>query len=81
MLPHYADKTLQSLKRRVPLKCVAVVATQDNVRYDVAALGIDPIEKDDCVLFDDIAVGFGEEGRVNSLYRVIDGSTTAQPNR
>ena len=38
-------------------------------------LGIDPIEKYDCVLFGDIAVGFGEDGRVKSLYRVIDGST------
>ena len=38
-------------------------------------LGIDPIEKDDCVLFDDIAVGFNESGRVKSLYRVVDGTT------
>ena len=38
-------------------------------------LGIDPIEKYDCVFFDDIVVGFDEEGRVKSLYRVIDGTT------
>lgn len=38
-------------------------------------LGTDAIEKDECVLFDDIAVSFGKDGRVNGLYRIIDGST------
>lgn len=36
-------------------------------------LGIPPVEKDDCVLFDDIVVGFTEDGRLKSLYRIIDG--------
>jgi hypothetical protein len=38
-------------------------------------LRIDPIEIGNCVFFDDIAVGFNASGRVNSLYRVIDGTT------
>ena len=42
-------------------------------------LGIEPVEKDGCVLFDDIAASFGKDGRVKSLYRVIDG--TERPAR
>lgn len=37
-------------------------------------LAIEPVEKGDCVQFDDVAVRFGDDGRVKSLYRVIDGS-------
>jgi len=37
-------------------------------------LGVDPVEKDDRVLFDDVAVSFNKEGRVKGLYHVIDGS-------
>ena len=33
-----------------------------------------PVEKDDCVLFDDIALKFDDDGRVTSLYRIIDGT-------
>lgn len=37
-------------------------------------LGVEPVENDDRVLFDDIAVSFDKNGRVKGLYRVIDGS-------
>ncbi len=37
-------------------------------------LGIEPIEVDDCILFDDLAVKFGEDGRVIGLYQTFDGS-------
>jgi hypothetical protein len=39
-------------------------------------LGVDPVENDDGVLFDDITVSFDSDGRVKGLYRVIDGSDT-----
>jgi hypothetical protein len=37
-------------------------------------LATEPVVMDDCVLFDDVAVRFGDDGRVRSLYRVIDGN-------
>jgi len=36
-------------------------------------LGIEPVDRGDCVLFDDITVKFGENGRVIGIYRTIDG--------
>ena len=36
-------------------------------------LSIEPVEKGDCVNFDDIAVRFDADGRVKSLSRVING--------
>ena len=38
-------------------------------------LGIEPVEVDDCIIFDDLAVKFGEDGRVIGLYQTFDGST------
>lgn len=46
----------------------AVIETMQHI------LGVDPVENDDGVLFDDIAVSFDKDGRVKGLYRVIDGS-------
>jgi hypothetical protein len=46
----------------------AVIETMQRI------LGVDPVENDDGVLFDDIAVSFDKDGRVKGLYRVIDGS-------
>ena len=40
-------------------------------------LGVEPVEDGDCTTFDDIAVRFNGEGRVTSIYRVIDGNTNA----
>ncbi len=37
-------------------------------------LGIEPVESDDCVLFQNLAVKFGENGRVIGVYRTIDGT-------
>lgn len=39
-----------------------------------SVLGIEPVEVDDCILFNDLAVKFGEDGRVIGLYQTFDGS-------
>ncbi len=38
-------------------------------------LGIQPVDQDDCVLFDDLTVKFGDNGKVIGIYRTIDGET------
>ncbi len=38
-------------------------------------LGIEPVEMQDCVLFDDISIKFGEDGRVIGLYHTLDGTS------
>ncbi|MFQ5546787.1 MAG: hypothetical protein ACE5FV_00735 [Woeseia sp.] len=40
-----------------------------------AILRVKSVEKGDCVHFDDLALRFGDDGRLLSLYRVIDGTT------
>ena len=37
-------------------------------------LGIDPVEQGDCVVFDDIAIRFGADNRVKSVYQTFDGT-------
>jgi len=37
-------------------------------------LGIDPVQDGDCVIFDDLAIQFGKDNRVKSVFRTIDGS-------
>ena len=37
-------------------------------------LDVEPVSKRDCVMFRDIALRFGEDGQVKSMYRVVDGS-------
>ena len=37
-------------------------------------LGIEPVDQGDCVLFDDLTVKFGGNGRVVGIYRTIDGN-------
>ena len=37
-------------------------------------LGIAPVDQGDCVLFDDLTVKFGGNGRVVGIYRTIDGT-------
>lgn len=39
-----------------------------------SVLGIEPVHDGDCVIFDDLAIRFGEDNRVKSVYRTIDGS-------
>ena len=39
-----------------------------------SVLGIEPVIEDDCVVFDDLAIRFGSDGRVKSVFRTIDGS-------
>lgn len=39
-----------------------------------SVLGIEPVEDGDCVVFDDLAIRFGADGRVKSIFRTIDGS-------
>lgn len=38
-------------------------------------LGIEPVNHEDCVLFGDLSVKFGDNGRVVGIYRTIDGKT------
>lgn len=38
-------------------------------------LGIEPLGQGDCVLFNDLTVKFGDNGRVIGIYRTIDGET------
>lgn len=45
-----------------------VVETMESV------LGIVPVHDGDCVIFDDLAIRFGEDDRVKSVFRTIDGS-------
>ena len=40
-----------------------------------SVLGVEPIEVADCGMFDDLTIKFGDDGRVNCLYRTHDGST------
>jgi hypothetical protein len=37
-------------------------------------LGVQPVNDGDCVYFDDLAIRFGRDGRVKSVFRTIDGS-------
>ena len=39
-----------------------------------SVLGIEPVYDDDCVVFDDLAIRFGRDGKVASVFRTIDGS-------
>ena len=39
-----------------------------------SVLGIEPVYDDDCVVFDDLAIRFGQDGKVASVFRTIDGS-------
>lgn len=39
-----------------------------------SVLGIEPVHDGDCVIFDDLAIRFGQDNRVKSVYRTIDGS-------
>ena len=39
-----------------------------------SVLGIDPVQDGDCVIFDDLAIQFGRDNRVKSVFRTIDGS-------
>lgn len=41
-------------------------------------LGVEPVEEEDRVVFDDTAVSFDRSGRVKGLYHVIDGSTSSR---
>ena len=39
-----------------------------------SVLGIEPVYDDDCVVFGDLAIRFGHDGKVASVFRMIDGS-------
>ncbi len=45
-----------------------VVETMESV------LGIAAVHDGDCIIFDDLAIRFGSDGRVKSVFRTIDGS-------
>jgi hypothetical protein len=39
-----------------------------------SVLGIEAVHDGDCVIFDDLAIRFGDDNRVKSVSRTIDGS-------
>lgn len=39
-----------------------------------SVLGIEPVHEGDCVIFDDLEIQFGQDNRVKSITRTIDGS-------
>ena len=39
-----------------------------------SVLGITAVHDGDCIIFDDLAIRFGSDGRVKSVFRTIDGS-------
>ena len=45
-----------------------VIETMESV------LGVKAIQDGDCVIFDDLAIRFGKDDRVKSVFRTIDGS-------
>ncbi len=45
-----------------------VIETMESV------LGVKAVHDDDCVIFDDLAIRFGKDDRVKSVFRTIDGS-------
>jgi hypothetical protein len=45
-----------------------VVETMESV------LGVTAVHEGDCVIFNDVAIRFGSDGRVKSVFRTIDGS-------
>ena len=40
-----------------------------------SVLGIEPVEIEDCVFFNDLSIKFGDDGRVIGLSHTFDGST------
>ncbi len=40
-----------------------------------SVLGVEPVEVEDCVLFDDLTIKFNSDGRVVGLYQTLDGTT------
>lgn len=45
-----------------------VIETMESV------LGITAVHDGDCIVFDDLAIRFGSDGRVKSVFRTIDGT-------
>ena len=43
-----------------------------------SVLGIKAVHEGDCVIFDDLAIRFGSDDRVKSIFRTIDGSTRTE---
>ncbi len=40
-----------------------------------SVVGIEPVELEDCILFGDLSIKFGDDGRVIGLSQTLDGST------
>lgn len=45
-----------------------VIETMESV------LGVTAVHDDDCIIFDDLAIRFGDDGKVKSVFRTIDGT-------
>ena len=46
-----------------------------------SVLGIEPVHDGDCVIFEDLAIRFGPDDRVASIFRTIDGSGLSSDQR
>lgn len=68
----------QNLERDRLFQLVAALANclDRDVVVDImhSHLGIEPVDDGDSTVFDDIVVKFDANGRVTSIYRIIDGS-------
>ena len=54
---------------------IANLLNREQVVETIASeLGIEPVVDGDCVVFDDLAIRFGRDGRIKSVFRTIDGS-------
>ena len=67
-----------NLERERLFRLIAAIANlldRDVVIEIVSSfLGTEPVEEGDCVVFDDVAIRFGSDDRVKSVYRTIDGA-------
>ena len=61
------------------IAALANLLDRDNVTETVRKiLDIEPVESDDCVVFGDIAIRFGADNRVKSVYKTIDGTNPVE---
>ncbi len=69
----------QSLEREQLFQLIANLAgllDKDIVVETVGVvLGVDPVEKDDCVVFGDLTIKFGLDGRVMGVSQLLDGTS------
>jgi hypothetical protein len=75
-LSGFLDPRQTDLERLFSLVAsLANLLDKDLVVETIASvLDIEPVHDGDCVIFDDIAIRFGRDDKVASIFRTIDGS-------